>query len=145
MTRMARLLIVLFVLVLPAAASAQSLVGVLGIPAEIGPVEDRLQNRTERSVRGHVFRLGTIDGQRVVVARTAPGKVNAAIVTTLLLDHFNPSALFFSGTADWILPCTPATSSSARRPHSMTSGGRPRRGSTGAARATPSPVTSIRW
>ena len=34
-----------------------------------------------------------------MVGRSAAGKVNAAIVATVLIDHFNPSALFFSGTA----------------------------------------------
>lgn len=104
MTRIGRVAFVLCLLALPGAAGAQSIVGVLGIPAEIAPIEDRLQNRSLQTIRGHVFRLGTIDGQRVVVARTAPGKVNAAIAATLLIDHFSPSALFFSGTAGGLDP-----------------------------------------
>jgi adenosylhomocysteine nucleosidase len=94
----------LLVVLVPAAALAQSIVGVLGIPSEIGPIERRLVNSTEQTVKGHVFRLGTIGGQRVVVGRTAAGKVNAAIVATLLIDRFNPSALFFSGTAGGLDP-----------------------------------------
>lgn len=109
MTRLLSRALALVVILLPLAVSpgvawAQSMVGVLGIPAEIAPVEQRLENRTEQTIRGHVFRLGTINGQRVVVARTAAGKVNAAIAATLLIDHFSPSALFFSGTAGGLDP-----------------------------------------
>jgi adenosylhomocysteine nucleosidase len=85
-------------------AQPQPIVGVLGIPSEITPLEKRLQNSRETIVRGHVFRIGTVNGRQVVIGRSAAGKVNAAIVATLLLDHFNPSAVFFSGTAGAIDP-----------------------------------------
>ena len=81
------------------AVQAQSIVGVLGIEREIAPIETRLQGSREVPVRGYVFRVGTLNGRQVVVGRTAAGKVNAAIVATVLIGHFNPSALFFSGTA----------------------------------------------
>lgn len=80
-------------------AQAQSMVGVLGIEREVAPIEARLQGSREVPVRGYVFRVGTLNGREVVVGRTAAGKVNAAIVATVLIGHFNPSALFFSGTA----------------------------------------------
>jgi adenosylhomocysteine nucleosidase len=51
-----------------------------------------------------VFRVGTLNGRQVVVGRSAAGKVNAAIVTTLLIGQFNPSAILFSGTAGAIDP-----------------------------------------
>ena len=98
--------ITLFVLALAtgATADAQSVVGVLGIATEVAPIEKRLQESRETVVRGYVFRLGTLNGRQVVVGRSAAGKVNAAIITTLLIDHFNPSALFFSGTAGAVDP-----------------------------------------
>jgi len=80
-------------------AQAQSMVGVLGIAREVAPIEARLQGSREVAVRGYVFRVGTLSGRPVVVGRTAAGKVNAAIVATILIGQFNPSALFFSGTA----------------------------------------------
>lgn len=89
----------LLLAVLAGAAQAQSIVGVLGIEREVAPIEARLQGSREVPVRGYVFRLGTLQGRQVVVGRTAAGKVNAAIVATVLIGHFNPSALFFSGTA----------------------------------------------
>ena len=89
----------LLLLVFARGAPAQSIVGVLGIEREVAAVEARLQGRREVPVRGYVFRVGTLNGRQVVVGRSAAGKVNAAILTTVLIGHFNPTALFFSGTA----------------------------------------------
>ena len=90
--------------VVPAAAFAQSVVGVLGIAREIAPIEKRLQDVREVTVRGYVFRVGTLNGRQVVVGRSGAGKVNAAIIATLLINQFNPSAMLFSGTAGAIDP-----------------------------------------
>jgi adenosylhomocysteine nucleosidase len=89
----------LLLAVFAGAAQAQSMVGVLGLEREVAPIEARLQGSREVPVRGYVFRVGTLNGRQVVVGHTAAGKVNAAIVATVLIGHFNPSALFFSGTA----------------------------------------------
>jgi len=92
------------VLVFPGAALAQPVVGVLGITSEILPIEKRLQDSREVVVRGYVFRLGTLEGRQVVVGRSGAGKVNASIAATVLIGHFNPSTLLFSGTAGAIDP-----------------------------------------
>jgi adenosylhomocysteine nucleosidase len=89
----------LLLLVVATAGWAQPIVGVLGIASEVIAVEQRLQDSREVAVRGHVFRVGMINGRRVAVGRSGAGKVNAAIVATLLIGHFEPAALFFSGTA----------------------------------------------
>src|SRR5262245_32466569 len=86
------------------AALAQSTIGVLGIAGEIAPIERRLQDSREVVVRGYVFREGTLNGRRVVVGRSGAGKVNASIITTLLISYFNPAAVLFSGTAGAIDP-----------------------------------------
>jgi adenosylhomocysteine nucleosidase len=91
-------------LVVPSAVGAQSVVGILGIAREIAPVEKRLQDVREVTVRGYVFRVGTLNGRQVVVGRSGAGKVNAAIIATLLIHQFNPSAILFSGTAGAIDP-----------------------------------------
>jgi len=97
----ARTLAVLWavLVVLPAAARAQPTIGVLGITSEIAPIERRLQDSREVAVQGYVFRAGTLNGRQVVVGRSGAGKVNASIVATLLISHFNPTAVLFSGTA----------------------------------------------
>jgi adenosylhomocysteine nucleosidase len=96
--------LILAVLLVGTASHAQTVVGVLGIADEIVPIEKRLQDVREVVVRGYVFRLGTLNGRQVVVGRSGTGKVNAAIVATLLINQFNPTALFFSGTAGAIDP-----------------------------------------
>ena len=89
----------LFLAVVAGAAQAQPVVGVLGIDREVTSVEARLQGSREVAVRGYVFRVGTLNGRQVVVGRSGAGKVNAAIIATVLIGHFNPTALFFSGTS----------------------------------------------
>jgi len=95
---------VLVFLVVPSAAVAQSVIGLLGIAREIAPIEQRLQDVREVTVKGYVFRLGMLNGRQVVVGRSGVGKVSAAIVTTLLINQFSPSAILFSGTAGAIDP-----------------------------------------
>jgi adenosylhomocysteine nucleosidase len=90
--------------VVPSTALAQAVVGVLGIAEEVRPIENKLQGSRDVVVRGYVFRLGTLNGRQVVVGRSGAGKVNAAIVATVLIGQFNPSALLFSGTAGAIDP-----------------------------------------
>ena len=85
-------------------AQRQSIVGVLGITSEIGPIEQRLTDSREVSVHGFVFRQGSLGGRQVVVGRTGTGKVHATIAATVLIGHFNPMAVFFSGTAGAVDP-----------------------------------------
>ena len=84
-----------------AAAHAQSVkpIALMGIPTEIAPVEARVEGASTTRIQGFVFTTGSIEGVRVVVARSGVGKVNAAIVATLLLERFTPSTLIFTGTA----------------------------------------------
>ncbi|HWK11238.1 MAG TPA: 5'-methylthioadenosine/adenosylhomocysteine nucleosidase [Vicinamibacterales bacterium] len=80
------------------------LVAVIGITREIAPVEARLQSPAVERIRDVMFTSGTIDGARIITARVGVGKVNAAEATTLLLDHFSPAAVIFSGTAGAVDP-----------------------------------------
>jgi adenosylhomocysteine nucleosidase len=51
-----------------------------------------------------VFVAGTIDGHDVVLAGSGMGKVNAALVTTLLADRFGCHTVVFSGVAGGLDP-----------------------------------------
>jgi adenosylhomocysteine nucleosidase len=103
-----RLFITLALVGFTGAAATQQpsgrLVAVIGITREIAPVEARIQSPTVERVRGVTFTSGTIDGSRIVTARVGVGKVNAAVAATLLLDHFVPAAVIFSGTAGAVDP-----------------------------------------
>ncbi len=87
-----------------AGSQRPSIIGVLGITSEIAPIEQRLTDSREVSVRGFVFRQGSLGGVQVVVGRTGTGKVHATIAATVLIGHFNPAAVFFSGTAGAVDP-----------------------------------------
>lgn len=78
---------------------AQAPVALIGIPQEIAPVEARLQPAKVTEVQGVVFTSGVIDGVPIVTARAGAGKVNAAFAATLLIEHFKPAAVIFTGTA----------------------------------------------
>jgi len=76
----------------------------IGIGSEIAPVESRLEGSQVTRIQGFVFTTGTIDGMKIVAARSGVGKVNAALAVTLLLEHFSPSAVVFTGTAGAVDP-----------------------------------------
>ncbi len=79
-------------------------VAILGIPAEIKDVEARLARATVERVQGVPFTVGFIGRTRVILGRSGVGKVNAAMVATLLVSHYAPSAVFFTGTAGALDP-----------------------------------------
>src|SRR5262245_40939630 len=94
----------LFGLLFARVTFAQSLVGVLGIADEVMPLEKRLKDSREVGVQGYTFRAGTLNGRQVVVGRSGIGKVNAAIVATIMIGHFKPATIVFSGTAGAVDP-----------------------------------------
>jgi len=84
---------------LAAQAKADRLFAVIGITREVKPVEAQIDGAKATTIQGLVFTSGTIGGVRVVTVRSGFGKADAAMAATLLLDHFSPSAVFFTGTA----------------------------------------------
>lgn len=79
-------------------------IGLIGITREIAPIESQIATPKVERIRSVAFTTGTIEGTRVVAARSGVGKVNAAMAATLLVDHFAPLAVIFSGTAGAIDP-----------------------------------------
>ena len=74
--------------------------GLLGaFGAEVALVKESLQKSKTVVVDGVTFTCGRIGKQRVVVAETGIGKVNAAMTTSLMLDHFRPQRVLFTGIA----------------------------------------------
>lgn len=67
-------------------------------------LEKSLSDKQERKIRGVRFVSGKLAGRNVVLVVSGMGKVNAAVVTTLLIDHFNPSEVLFSGIAGCLNP-----------------------------------------
>lgn len=83
-----------------ACASAQKVIGILGaFPPELVLLKQQLVHPSDTVIQQIHFTKGILKGKQVVVAQTGIGKVNAAIVTTLMLEHFKPQSIVFSGIA----------------------------------------------
>lgn len=71
---------------------------------EITLIEDQLGNRSQRIIEGIRFVSGILNGRNVVVTWTGVGKVNAAMTTTLLIEHYKPKYVIFTGIAGGVNP-----------------------------------------
>ena len=81
------------------------LTAILGaFPPELFLLQEKLLQRKDTVIQHIHFLQGILNGRQVVIAQTGIGKVNAAIVTTLLLDHFQPRELIFTGIAGGVNP-----------------------------------------
>ncbi|WP_419901468.1 5'-methylthioadenosine/adenosylhomocysteine nucleosidase [Kiloniella sp.] len=77
---------------------------ICAIPNEIQHFGSAFTKEAERSIAGFMFFSGTLDGVDTVLVEAGMGKVNAAVVTTLLMEHFNCRAILFSGVAGGLDP-----------------------------------------
>ncbi|EHQ26972.1 MTA/SAH nucleosidase [Mucilaginibacter paludis DSM 18603] len=107
---MARPLLIWFFCMVTGLASAQTvksqpITGILGaFPAEVTLIHDLILDKKEMIFQHIRFTEGTLNGRHVVLASTGMGKVNAAITTTLMLEHFEPEELLFTGIAGGVNP-----------------------------------------
>ena len=84
---------------------AQNITGLLGaFPPELVLIESKMQNKKDTLIQQIRFVKGMLNGKSVVLAQTGIGKVNAAITTTLMIEHFKPKQIVFSGIAGGIDP-----------------------------------------
>jgi adenosylhomocysteine nucleosidase len=83
--------------------SAQDLTAVIGaMPEEIAAYDGIIESRKEVNVGGIHFIKGNIKKRNVVFVVSGVGKVNAAMTCTILLQHFKPSRVLFTGVAGGI-------------------------------------------
>ncbi len=80
--------------------SGEPVTAILGaFEQEIILLEDELLDVQEQIIEGIRFVSGNLSGKKVVIAFTGIGKVNAAMTTTLLIEHFKPDKVIFTGIA----------------------------------------------
>jgi len=72
--------------------------------SEVHILVNQLEDAKDREIEGFTFWTGRLRGRRVVITRSGIGKVNAAIATTLLYEHFRPAEVLFSGIAGGLNP-----------------------------------------
>jgi adenosylhomocysteine nucleosidase len=77
---------------------------ICAIPQELAHLRALLSDPQSEQIAHTVFDAGTIDGHDVVLAGSGMGKVNAALVTTLLADRFGCRTIVFSGVAGGLDP-----------------------------------------
>src|SRR5262245_5034851 len=85
-------------------APARPLGIIAALSEEVRHLGDALEV-DDKIVRGsYAFRLGRLDGMPVVLVEAGIGKVNTALVATLLLDHFGCRSVLLTGVAGGIDP-----------------------------------------
>jgi adenosylhomocysteine nucleosidase len=67
-------------------------------------IRDAMTSPRDTTLLGLRFTTGLLGAERVVVADAGIGKVNAAVTTTLLIEHFSPSLVIFTGIAGGLNP-----------------------------------------
>jgi len=83
----------------------EEVTGILGaFEQEIVILEDKLTEGKVHKIEGIRFVSGRLGGKNVALAWTGIGKVNAAMTTTLMIEHFQPSRVIFTGVAGGINP-----------------------------------------
>ncbi len=71
---------------------------------EVEVLKKDIKGRKERKIEGLTFYTGQLEGKKVVLVQGGIGKVNAALTTTLLLEHFRPREVLFTGIAGGLNP-----------------------------------------
>jgi adenosylhomocysteine nucleosidase len=74
------------------------------MPVEVRLLEEQLQDKHTETRLDVVFHVGILNGRAVALAASGIGKVNAAKAVTLLLDHFHPAEVVFTGVAGALNP-----------------------------------------
>lgn len=77
---------------------------VCAIPQEWAYLRGMMSTEHRERVAHLGFDVGDLDGHRVVLAAAGMGKVNAALVVTLLADRFGCSPIIFTGVAGGLDP-----------------------------------------
>ncbi len=96
---------VLLLLVLGVGAAHTSPVAILGaFDEEVAILEGQLVNPRAYTIEGIQFLTGTLNEQNVVIAKTGVGKVNAAMTAILIIEHFRPNRVIFTGVAGGLNP-----------------------------------------
>jgi len=79
--------------------------GILGaFRNEVTLLANRLTDAREEEIEGIRFLSGRLNGRCVVMAWTGVGTINAAMTTTLLIEHFKPTKVIFTGIAGAVNP-----------------------------------------
>lgn len=77
---------------------------ICAIPEEMAALAGHFSEGTREEIAGFRFITGHLDGRSTVLVEAGIGKVNAAVVATVLLHRFTARGLLFSGVAGGLDP-----------------------------------------
>jgi adenosylhomocysteine nucleosidase len=66
---------------------------------EVALLRENIKNPQTETIAGCEYTSGTMKGKEVILLRSGIGKVNAAMSTAVLLQHFKPDAIINTGSA----------------------------------------------
>jgi adenosylhomocysteine nucleosidase len=85
--------------------SSAPVTGILGaFGDELALLEDAVVDPQPRQILGIRFLTGKLKGREVAIASSGVGKVNAGVAAALLIEHFKPREILYSGIAGGINP-----------------------------------------
>lgn len=93
---------IIFTIILPTVNAQEELqpIAIMGaMDAEIEKLLPEIKHRQTHIIAKNTYYTGQIQGKPVVVTRSGVGKVNAAITTYVLINHFNTNRIIFTGIA----------------------------------------------
>lgn len=80
-------------------------IGIIGaMQEEVEKLRENMAVEEQRNVAGITFYVGTFEGRDAVVCQCGVGKVNAAMCTQILIDHFEVEKIVFTGVAGALEP-----------------------------------------
>lgn len=81
------------------------MIGIIGaMDVEVQAIKNKMHNIEEINYLDSIFYKGNIKEKEVVLCKSGVGKVNAAIITTILLYHFDIDFVINIGTAGGMIP-----------------------------------------
>lgn len=72
---------------------------IVAMDIELENIIKNVNNLEQLTINKYSFYTGEIDNKKVVLAKSGIGKVNAAIVTQILINFFDPSYIIHTGIA----------------------------------------------
>ena len=77
---------------------------ICALPEEASIYNRQTERKEETKICGVKFTTGFYKDRKIVFAESGIGKVNAAVITTLLIEHFKPGRVIFTGIAGGLNP-----------------------------------------
>jgi len=91
--------------IVPDNSNAEAVTSILGaFPKEVIILKEQVANKEVHIIEEMEFVSGRLRGKKVAIAFTGIGKVNAAMTCGLMIEHFKPKEVIFTGIAGGVNP-----------------------------------------